>query len=258
MAVTLTITKSNVATLELDRQTVHNAFDDATIAELIKVISYANTLDIRALVVRSKGKHFSAGADLAWMKSMVDNTFEENVADSLQLAELMKVLAETKVPTICLVQGAAYGGALGLISACDIAIATQNARFCLSEVKLGLIPAVISPYVIKAIGERAARRYFLTAEVFDAQKAQSLGLIHDIKDDLDDALSPILNALVNNGPSAVKAAKSLIDLVANQDINEELRHYTAEQIAKIRVSDEGQEGLSAFFEKRTPAWQQQG
>ncbi|MBE0364023.1 methylglutaconyl-CoA hydratase [Pseudoalteromonas ulvae UL12] len=256
MSVTLSITKSNVATIELDRQAVHNAFDDTTIGQLIETIEYAKTLDIRALVLKSAGKHFSAGADLAWMKSMADNSFEDNLADSKQLAKLMSSLHSVAVPTLCLVQGAAFGGAIGLIACCDIAICTDDAKFCLSEVKLGLIPAVISPYVIQAIGERQARRYFLTAEVFKAPQAQQMGLIQIIDNDLESAANTILQAIIDNGPAAVRAAKQLISAVAGQVIDESLTDYTAQQIASIRVSEEGQEGLSAFFAKRAPSWQQ--
>ncbi|MDK2594169.1 enoyl-CoA hydratase-related protein [Pseudoalteromonas obscura] len=255
MSVTLNITKSKVAILELSRPEKHNAFNAEIIAELIKTIEYANELEIRALVLKTQGKHFSAGADLAWMKSMADNNYEENVADSLELAKLMQVLATSPHPTLCLVQGAAFGGALGLIACCDIAVATANAKFCLSEVKLGLIPAVISPYVIKAIGERQARRYFLTAEVFEANKALELGLIHDISEDLEQSEEYFIEQLLNNGPVAVKSAKSLINEVAGKYIDEGLITHTAKRIAEIRVSDEGQEGLSAFFDKRAPNWQ---
>ncbi|ESP92159.1 MULTISPECIES: enoyl-CoA hydratase-related protein [Pseudoalteromonas] len=255
MSVTLNITKSKVAILELSRPEKHNAFNAEIIAELIKTIEYANQLEIRALVLKTQGKHFSAGADLAWMKSMADNNYEENVADSLELAKLMQVLATSPHPTLCLVQGAAFGGALGLIACCDIAVATANAKFCLSEVKLGLIPAVISPYVIKAIGERQARRYFLTAEVFEASKALELGLIHDISEDLEHSEEYFIEQLLNNGPVAVKSAKSLINEVAGKSIDEGLITHTAKRIAEIRVSEEGQEGLSAFFDKRAPNWQ---
>ncbi|QFU04908.1 2,3-dehydroadipyl-CoA hydratase [Pseudoalteromonas sp. THAF3] len=258
MSVTLTITKSRIAILTLARVEKHNAFDDVLINEMIRCIEHASTLDVRALVLKSEGKHFSAGADLNWMKSMKDNSFEDNVADSMELARLMQVLYECPLPTVCLVQGAAFGGALGLIACCDIALADSSAKFCLSEVKLGLIPAVISPYVINAMGERNARRYFLTAEVFNAEQAQTLGLIHELSDDLDASAEQLLSKLADNGPQAVKAAKRLIAEVAHQPIDDSLRQLTAERIAAIRVSDEGQIGLTAFFEKQAPAWQQQG
>ncbi|MEM0515173.1 enoyl-CoA hydratase-related protein [Pseudoalteromonas sp. YIC-827] len=258
MSVTLNISKSRIATLTLQRVEKHNAFDDALISEMIRLIEHASTLDIRALVLNSEGKHFSAGADLNWMKSMKDNSFEDNVADSLELAKLMHVLHTCPHPTICLVQGAAFGGALGLIASCDIALANPTAKFCLSEVKLGLIPAVISPYVIKAIGERNARRYFLTAEVFNADEAHAMGLIHEVCEDLQAQCDKFLDIITDNGPMAVKAAKNLINDVAGKDIDADLRHLTAERIAAIRVSDEGQAGLNAFFNKQAPAWQQQG
>lgn len=255
MSVTLTITKSKVAVLLLSRPEKHNAFNSDVIAELIKNIEYASTLDVRALVFKTEGKHFSAGADLGWMKSMAGNNYEENVADSMELARLMNVLATCPHPTVCLVQGAAFGGALGLIACCDIAVATPDAKFCLSEVKLGLIPAVISPYVIKAIGERQARRYFLTAEVFDAEQALSMGLLHAISEDLALSEAHFIDTILNNGPCAVKSAKALIHEVSGKEINESLIRHTAKRIAEIRVSPEGQEGLSAFFDKRQPAWQ---
>lgn len=255
MSVTLTITKSKVAILLLSRPEKHNAFNSDVIAELIKNIEYASTLDVRALVFKTEGKHFSAGADLGWMKSMAGNNYDENVADSMELARLMNVLATCPHPTICLVQGAAFGGALGLIACCDIAVATPDAKFCLSEVKLGLIPAVISPYVIKAIGERQARRYFLTAEVFDADQALAMGLLHAVSDDLALSEAHFVDTILNNGPQAVKSAKSLINEVSGKEINESLIRHTATRIAEIRVSPEGQEGLGAFFDKRKPAWQ---
>lgn len=255
MSVTLQITKSNVAVLLLSRPEKRNAFNEQVISELIQCIEHANTLDIRALVLKTEGKHFSAGADLNWMKSMADNDFSENLADSKQLAKLMHVLATCPHPTVCAVQGAAFGGALGLIACCDIALCKDDAQFCLSEVKLGLIPAVISPYVIKAIGERAARRYFLTAEVFDAHTAKNLGLIHQVTGNLDCAVDKMLETLLDNGPLAVKAAKKLISDVAEHEINGQIINLTAERIANIRVSEEGQEGLTAFFEKRAPNWQ---
>ncbi|WP_404340163.1 enoyl-CoA hydratase/isomerase family protein [Pseudoalteromonas mariniglutinosa] len=255
MSVTLQITKSNVAVLLLSRPEKRNAFNDGVIHDLIQCIEHTNSLDIRALVLKTEGKHFSAGADLNWMKSMADNDFSENLADSKQLAKLMQVLAACPHPTICAVQGAAFGGALGLIACCDIALCQDDAQFCLSEVKLGLIPAVISPYVIKAIGERAARRYFLTAEIFDAHTAKQLGLVHQVTGQLESALDTLLQTLLDNGPVAVKAAKQLINDVAGKNINDDIIHLTAERIASIRVSEEGQEGLSAFFEKRSPNWQ---
>ncbi|MFC3031280.1 enoyl-CoA hydratase-related protein [Pseudoalteromonas fenneropenaei] len=255
MSVTLSISKNKVAELVLGRPEKHNAFNSEVIAELIKNIEYASTLDVRALVFKTEGKHFSAGADLGWMKSMAGNNYDENVADSMELAKLMAVLANCPHPTICLVQGAAFGGALGLIACCDIAIATPDAKFCLSEVKLGLIPAVISPYVIRAIGERQARRYFLTAEVFNAEQALHMGLLHAISEDLSLSQAHFVDTLLNNGPHAVHSAKALITEVANQEINAELIAHTAKRIAEIRVSTEGQEGLGAFFEKRPPAWQ---
>lgn len=254
MSVNLTIS-NKVATVTLNRPQVHNAFDDITIIQLIDVITQACEEQVSVLVLKSEGRHFSAGADLGWMKSMAGNNFDDNFADSQQLAKLMHTLATCPMPTICQVQGAAFGGALGLIACCDIAFASPDTKFCLSEVKLGLIPAVISPYVIKAIGERQSRRYFLTAEVFKADKALNLGLIHEITDKLETSVKDTVKNILNNSPKAVIAAKELIEDVANKEITKELQDLTAERIASIRVSVEGQEGLSAFFEKRLPNWQ---
>ncbi|MCG7500111.1 enoyl-CoA hydratase-related protein [Vibrio sp. Of7-15] len=242
------------ANIQLDRARVHNAFDDSLIADLITAIDKAHQDKARVIVLSSQGRHFSAGADLGWMKSMADNTMTDNVNDSLQLAALMEALNCANMPVIALVQGAAFGGAVGLVACSDVVIAAPDATFCLSEVKLGLIPAVISPYVIKAMGEGHARRYFLTAEKFDAITAQRLGLVHVISENLEHARDEMLSHLMNNSPKALSAAKRLIADVAGQPVDEGLIADTARRIAEIRVSDEGQEGLAAFFEKRPPSW----
>ncbi|WP_198160442.1 enoyl-CoA hydratase-related protein [Photobacterium jeanii] len=244
-----------VAFLTLNRTDKHNAFDDHLIAELIKQLALLSTHpEIRALVLQANGKHFSAGADLNWMRSMAAKTPEENQADAEQLSLLMHQLDNFPHPSLCLVQGAAYGGALGLICCCDMAIAHPQASFCLSEVKLGLIPATIGPYVLRAMGNRQARRYMLTAEIINAHTAQNLMLIHQLSDDLTQARQTWLQHILANSPSAVSAAKSLCLNCDNHPIDDNLRHITSETIATLRVSPEGQEGLNAFFEKRRPHW----
>lgn len=250
-----------LATLTLNRPDVHNAFDDAIIEQLISQLeAIESNSDVRALILRSNGKNFSAGADLSWMKRMARNTHQENLEDAGRLATLMERLNSLSKPTIALVQGAAYGGAVGLAACCDMVIACEDAQFCLSEVKIGLIPAVISPYVVQAIGERQARRYFLTAEPFNARVAQRFGLVHEVvttPDLLDDACQRLTRALANNSPQGMGAAKSLIFAVSNKVINQQVINDTAHRIADIRVSEEGQEGLSAFLEKRKPNWIQE-
>ncbi len=244
-----------VAWLTLNRPDVHNAFDDHMISELLTALAQVEQAsDIRALVLRSNGKNFSAGADLGWMRSMADKNYQENIADAEQLSLLMQRLDELPQPTIALVQGAAFGGAVGLAACCDIAVATPNTSFCLSEVKIGLIPAVISPYVMRAMGTRQARRYMLTAERFYADIALATGLVHAVVDDLEAAVNQLLSTMVKNSPAAVAAAKQLALAVDQQPINSATRQLTVERIAAIRVSAEGQEGLSAFLEKRTPNW----
>jgi len=246
---------NGVATITMLREDVHNAFDDVMIAQLISAFTQAqHNITTKVIVLRSNGKSFSAGADLNWMRSMANKNYQENIDDAGVLASLMKRIATCPKPTIALVQGAAFGGAVGLVACCDVAIATPRASFCLSEVKIGLIPAVISPYVVNAIGQRQAQRYFLTAERFKADKALALGLIHEISEQLDDAATPIIDALLQNSPAAMTQAKALIAFVANESLSDQLIDGTSERIAAIRVSSEGQEGLSSFLEKRQPNW----
>jgi methylglutaconyl-CoA hydratase len=253
--VTTTIDNRGIATVNMTRSEVHNAFDDVMIAQLISAFEILKNDDnVRAVVLRSTGKNFSAGADLNWMRSMAEKDYQENLDDAGILAKLMSDIHFFPKPTIALVQGAAFGGAVGLVACCDIALAAPRASFCLSEVKIGLVPAVISPYVVAAIGERQARRYFLTAERFKAEQALDFGLIHQICDDLDQALAPIVDSLLGNSPAAMKAAKELIQFVSFENINQQIIDGTTERIAAIRVSSEGQEGLSSFLDKRTPHW----
>ncbi|MFV1466309.1 MULTISPECIES: enoyl-CoA hydratase-related protein [Idiomarina] len=254
----LDINSQGVATLTLNRPDVHNAFDDVMIAELLKALEQVEESNsARVLVLRSEGKNFSAGADLNWMRSMADKNYQQNVDDAGELGLLMERLDLLSKPSIALVQGAAFGGAVGLAACCDIVLAQPRSSFCLSEVKIGLIPAVISPYVVRTIGERQSRRYMLTAERFFADKAQELGLVNDVVEDFDEPLNKLLEALLANSPQAVGACKKLIRNVGSRPIDKDVREHTIKAIAEIRVSDEGQEGLSAFLEKRPAAWLKQ-
>ncbi|MCP4414192.1 MAG: enoyl-CoA hydratase/isomerase family protein [Gammaproteobacteria bacterium] len=257
---------NGIVQITLNRPEVHNAFDDKLIAELTHLLlELDKDKATKVIILDAKGKSFSAGADLNWMKRMAGYSREENYHDSLALADLMSALYTMHCPTIAAVQGTAFGGGVGLIACCDIAIASHRVNFCLSEVKLGLIPAVISPYVIKAIGERATKRYFITAEIFDADRALQLGLISELAD--PDALASKVMALahkiVSNGPEAVKAAKELINSVIAlqsdgdvQQLREKLHSMTATKIADIRASNQGKEGVTAFLEKRQANWDQ--
>ncbi|OKY26242.1 enoyl-CoA hydratase/isomerase family protein [Thalassotalea sp. PP2-459] len=252
------VDRYGVATVTLNTPDKHNAFDD-TIIDILKrlFIDIAKRSDIRIMILAANGKSFSAGADLAWMKRMANYSFEENLNDANNLAQMLHALNFMPQTTIAKVQGAAFGGAVGLASCCDIVIASDRASFCLSEVKLGLIPATISPYVVAAIGQKAARRYFQTAERFFAEKANQLGLVDEVVDleALDNTVNDMVSTLLANGPEAIQQAKQLALDVAFQDIDNKLLGITSERIAAIRVSDQGQEGLNAFFEKRQPQWQ---
>jgi len=244
--------------ITMNRPERHNAFDDVLIAELTEAFRSMEAEDgVRIVVLSGAGKSFSAGADLNWMKCMAGFSMEENRRDAMGLAALMRTIAHLRKPTVARVQGAALGGGVGLVACCDVAVATQGATFSLSEVKLGLIPAVISPYVVAAIGERAARRYFLTAERFDAAEAWRLGLVHEIsatEADMDEAIGAIVDAMLAASPAAQKEAKDLIRAVANRPLTSEVVQDTADRIAKIRTSPEGREGVAAFLEKRRASW----
>jgi methylglutaconyl-CoA hydratase len=254
----LQIEKANkVATVRLNRPDKHNAFDEHLIAELTQAFrDIAGNAAVRVVVLAANGPSFSAGADLGWMKRMSALGREENERDSLLLADLMAAIDRCPKPVVGVVQGAAFGGGVGLVACCDIAIATTSASFCLSEVRLGLIPAVISPYVAAAIGPRACRRYFLTAEKFDAATAERLGLVHRVvaPEALAEARDQILGHLLKGGPAALAAAKDLIQRVSYAKIDEALRRDTAWRIADARASDEGKEGIATFLEKRKPNW----
>jgi methylglutaconyl-CoA hydratase len=248
----------NVGRITLDRPDRHNAFDDSVIAELDRLFDQvASDPSARVVVLAANGKSFSAGADLGWMKRTAAYSVDDNEADALKLAEMLSKLDNLPKPTVALVQGGAYGGGVGLVAACDMAIATDDAQFCLSEVKLGLIPSVISPYVLACMGSRAARRYFLTAERFDAAEAHRLGLVHDVvpADELAAAGDRLTESLLAAGPESLAKAKQLIAHVTGRPIDTDLKRETARRIAEARASAEGQEGISAFLERRKPGWQ---
>ncbi|AMR67179.1 gamma-carboxygeranoyl-CoA hydratase [Aquipseudomonas alcaligenes] len=248
------------ATLWLNRPEKNNAFNAEMIRELILALDTI-TADktLRFLLLRGRGRHFSAGADLAWMQASAKLDYNANLNDARELAELMYNLNGLKIPTLAVVQGAAFGGAVGLVSCCDMAIGAEDALFSLSEVRIGLAPAVISPFVVQALGERAARRYALTAERFSGSRARELGLLAEAYPaaELDAQVESWVSNLLLNSPQAMQASKDLLREVASGVLSPNLRRYTENAIARIRVSPEGQEGLNAFLEKRTPAWQEQ-
>ena len=245
------------ATITLTQPEVRNAFSDEVIAEITAAfIEVGARQDMRAVVLAAEGPAFCAGANLNWMRRMADYTRGENIADAGKLAEMLRVIYECPKPTIARVQGDVYAGGMGLVAACDIAVSVESAGFCLSEVKLGLIPATISPYVIRAMGARAAHRYFLTAERFDAAEALRIGFVHALvsADALDAKVDELLKALTSASPNAVRACKKLVLDVAERDINAGLIAATVEGIADIRASSEGKEGVQSFLNKRKPAW----
>ena len=249
--------EGRVATITLNRPEVRNAFNDTMIAELTQVFHrLAADHEIRAVVLAARGPAFCAGADLNWMKRMAGYSYEENSADAALLAAMLRTIYLCPHPMLAKVQGDCYAGGMGLVAACDIALVAEPAQFCLSEVRLGLIPATISPYVIKAMGENAARRYFLSAERFSAAEALRIGFAHQVvtADALDAAAAAIVKALVANSPNAVRQAKRLVREVAGVPLSDELIAATVEGIAQIRASDEGREGVRSFLEKRKPGW----
>ena len=245
------------ATVTMNRPEIHNAFDDTLIAALTRRLRELEADPrVRVVLLAGSGRSFSAGADLSWMRRMADYTPEENLADALALAELMRTLNGLGKPTIAMIQGAAYGGGVGLAACCDLALASRRASFCLSEVKLGLIPAVISPYVVQAIGPRAARRYFQSAETFDAAEAHRLGLVHEVvaEEDLSETARRLSGTFLKNGPASMAAAKELVVRVSRGPIDEAMIRDTAARIAETRASAEAKEGLTAFLQKRNPSW----
>lgn len=249
--------KGPIALLTLNREQKFNAFDDQLIGELQAQYKDAiNDASIRVILLKANGKHFSAGADLNWMQRMANYSIEENIQDAMALSGLMSVIYHCPKPTIAMVQGSAYGGGAGLVAACDIAIGADNAHFCFSEVKLGLIPAVISPFVIKAIGPKTAKALFMSAEVIDAQRALSLNLIHHCvaQKQLEQFTMDYAQSIAENAPQAVMDVKQLVNKVADKTINEELLNCTAKLIAEKRISVEGQKGLNAFLHKQKINW----
>lgn len=246
-----------IANIVLNRPQIHNAFDDEMIAEFHTALNaLKNSKTLRLLILSATGKSFSAGADLNWMQKMVHYNFEENLVDAKHLANLLHELYIFPTPTLAVVQGNAFGGGVGLVAACDMAIASDHVNFCLSETRIGLIPAVISPYVINAIGVRAAQRYYLTAESFSADKAMKLGLIHEMTtaENLKIVQEEFTQHIMGNSPYALSEAKALLRATSRHAISEQMINDTVERIAKIRSSPEGQEGLLAFLQKRNPYW----
>ena len=258
MTSTLDITRDGaVARIFLNRPDVRNAFNDAVIAELTQAFGELSAdTTLRAIVLGGHGKAFCAGADLSWMRAMADYDWEQNRADAQKLADMLWTIYSCPVPVVGRIHGDCYAGGVGLAAACDVLVAADGMNFCLSEAKLGLLPATIAPYVVKALGEQAARRYFVSAERFDAATAKALGFVHEVieADALDAKVDEIVAAIVANGPAAVKACKQLVKDVAARPITPELRADTARRIADIRASDEGKEGVQSFLNKRKPTW----
>ena len=249
--------QGHVATVILSRPDVRNAFNDEVIAELSQAfIQLGDDPQVRAIVLMAEGPAFCAGADLNWMRRMADYSREENEQDAEKLAFMLRTIYECPKPTIARVQGDVYAGGMGLVACCDMAASVDTANYCLSEVKLGLIPATIGPYVIRAMGPRASHRYFLTAERFSAAEARRIGFVHEVvpADQLDATVSTWVQALLAASPNAIKECKKLVQYVADRDITRLLIDHTVKAIADIRASDEGKEGVQSFLNKRKPAW----
>jgi len=253
--------RNGIARVTLNRPELRNAFDDALIAELRKAFEEIGTdKSVRVMVLAGNGPAFCAGADLNWMKRMAGYSYEQNLADAQGLAGMLSTLDRLPKPTIARVHGPAFAGGTGLVAACDIAVGTPEAKFCFSEAKLGLAPSTIGPHVMRAIGERAARRYFLTAEVFDAAEAQRIGLLSAMVSsaELDPFIEKLTNDLLAGGPEAHGKIKQLIRSIANRPLDDALVAQTAKSIAEVRVSPEGREGIASFLEKRKPSWVKNG
>jgi len=246
-----------VAEVWLNRPELRNAFNEAMVEELTRCFrALAREPDLRAIVLAGRGKAFCAGADLSWMRAMADYTWAQNHADASALAEMLHTLWSCPLPLVGRIQGDCYAGGLGLAAVCDVVVAAEPAQFCLSEVRLGLLPATISPYVVRALGDKATRRYALTAERFAAAQAQALGLVQACvaPEALDATVADIVQALVANGPAAVRACKQLLRDVTGRPLDAALRDDTARRIADVRASEEGREGVRAFLAKREPDW----
>jgi len=259
MTTTLDIRRPSphVAEVWLNRPEVRNAFNDGVITELTTTFEQLGAdPQLRAIVLGGHGKAFCAGADLSWMRAMAGYSWDENQADAARLAKMLWTIYRCPVPVVGRIHGDCYAGGVGLAAVCDVLVAAEGVNFCLSEARLGLLPATIAPYVIKALGEQASRRYFTTAERFDAAQAKALGLVHEVvaAESLDTKVAEIVAALVANGPAAVRACKRLVQDVAGSPIDAALRDDTARRIADIRASPEGREGVQAFLDKRDPAW----
>ena len=248
---------AHVAEVWLNRPDVRNAFNDGVIDELTQAFSALGAdPDLRAIVLGGHGKAFCAGADLGWMRTMANYDWQQNQADAARLAEMLWTIHSCPLPVVGRIHGDCYAGGVGLAAVCDVRVAADGMQFCLSEARLGLLPATIAPYVVKALGEPAARRYFITAERFSAAEARGFGFVHEVvaADALDQKVAEIVALLVANGPAAVKACKRLVQDVAGRPIDAALREETARRIADIRASDEGREGVAAFLGKREPSW----
>ena len=258
MSIPLTLVVSGgVATITLTQPEIRNAFSDEVIVALMQAFETAGSRpDVRAIVLAAEGPAFCAGANLNWMSRMADYSRDENRVDAGELAKMLRSIYECPKPTIARVQGDVYAGGVGLVACCDMAVAVESAVFCLSEVKIGLMPATISPYVIRAMGARAAHRYFLTGERFNAREAHRIGFVHEVAEaeQLDGVVDQWLKHLLSAGPEAVKACKRLVIDVAEREINDQLIAATVEGIAEIRASSEGKEGVQAFLAKRKPNW----
>lgn len=254
----ITEVDDSIGILTLNKAERHNAFDELLIDEITSgLLELEDDPRVRVVVLSSTGKNFCAGADLNWVRRAATASEQENLRDARELARLLATLNEFSKPTVARVQGPAYGAGLGLIAACDIAVATYDTLFALTEVKLGLLPAVVCPYVVAAIGERYARRYMLSAERFSAAEAYRIGLVHEIvpgEEQLDEAIGEIIDNLLKNGPQAQAECKALIRLVAGQPLDESIGEETAQRMTRVRSTPEGQEGLAAFLEKRKPNW----
>lgn len=245
------------ATLTLTRPELRNAFNDAVIAELTQAFTELGARDdVRAIVLAAEGPAFCAGADLNWMRRMADYDREQNLADAARLAEMLRVIHHCPKPVVARVQGDVYAGGMGLVACCDIALSADSAHYCLSETRLGLVPATISPYVLRAMGPRAAQRYCLSAERFDAAEALRIGFVHEVvpAEQLDSRVDAVVKALLTASPAAVRACKRLLQDVAQREIDAALIAQTVEAIADIRASTEGREGVQSFLQKRQPAW----
>ena len=246
-----------MARVFLNRPEVRNAFNDRVIGELAAVFKHLSGDDtLRVVVLGGHGKAFCAGADLAWMRAMADYSWAQNQADAQALADMLWTLYNCPVPVIGRIHGDCYAGGVGLAAVCDVLVAAQGVQFCLSEARLGLLPATISPYVIKALGEQQARRWFVTAERFDSARALAMGLVHEVvaAEQLDAQVDALVQVVVGNGPGATRACKALVRDMAGQPVDAVLRADTARRIADIRVSAEGREGIQSFLGKRAPSW----